>query len=163
MTLEQFFHAHPRAAVAFSGGTDSAFLLWAAKTYGCDVHAYYMKTAFQPAFELADARRLCRELSIPLKEGVYLQTTGPNYETPAEIHLYRALGASAVGMSTACEAMAARHMGMEVCGISCVTNLAAGLGSGPLSHEEVQETADRVGEQFQGLVQRLLEKMAALA
>ena len=54
-------------------------------------------------------------------------------------------------------------MGMEVCGISCVTNLAAGLGSGPLSHEEVQETADRVGEQFQGLVQRLLEKMAALA
>ena len=49
MTLEQFFHAHPRAAVAFSGGTDSAFLLWAAKTYGCDVHAYYMKTAFQPA------------------------------------------------------------------------------------------------------------------
>ena len=103
------------------------------------------------------------ELAIPLKEGVYLQTTGPNYETPAEIHLYRALGASAVGMSTACEAMAARHMGMEVGGISCVTNLAAGLGSGPLSHEEVQETADRVGEQFQGLVQRLLEKMAALA
>ena len=108
------------------------------------------------------AREAAGELAIPLKEGVYLQTTGPNYETPAEIHLYQALGASAVGMSTACEAMAARHMGMEVCGISCVTNLAAGLGSGPLSHEEVQETADRVGEQFQGLVQRLLEKMAAL-
>lgn len=66
MTLEQFFHAHPRAAVAFSGGTDSAFLLWAAKTYGCDVHAYYMKTAFQPAFELADARRLAGELDIPM-------------------------------------------------------------------------------------------------
>lgn len=66
MTLEQFFHAHPRAAVAFSGVTDSAFLLWAAKTYGCDVHAYYMKTAFQPAFELADARRLAGELDIPM-------------------------------------------------------------------------------------------------
>ena len=66
MTLEQFFHAHPRAAVAFSGGTDSALLLWAAKTYGCDVHAYYMKTAFQPAFELADARRLAGELDIPM-------------------------------------------------------------------------------------------------
>ena len=66
MTLEQFFHAHPRAAVAFSGGTDSALLLWAAKTYGCDVHAYYMKTAFQPAFELADARRLAGELDVPM-------------------------------------------------------------------------------------------------
>ena len=66
MTLEQFFHAHPRAAVAFSGGTDSALLLWAAKTYGCDVHAYYMKTTFQPAFELADARRLAGELYVPM-------------------------------------------------------------------------------------------------
>lgn len=108
------------------------------------------------------AKEAAGELSIPLKEGVYLQTTGPNYETPAEIRLYQGLGASAVGMSTACEAMAARHMGMEVCGISCITNLAAGLGTEPLSHEEVQETADRVGEQFQGLVERLLEKMAVL-
>ena len=65
-------------------------------------------------------------------------------------------------MSTACEAMAARHMGMEICGISCITNLAAGLGNGPLSHEEVQETADRVGGQFQDLVERLLQKLAAL-
>lgn len=108
------------------------------------------------------AKEAAGELGIPLKEGVYLQTTGPNYETPAEIHLYRAVGASAVGMSTACEAMAARHMGMEICGISCITNLAAGLGSGPLSHEEVQETADRVGGQFQDLVERLLQKLAAL-
>ncbi len=64
MTLEGFFHAAPRAAVAFSGGTDSAFLLWAAKKYGCDVHAYYVKTAFQPEFELQDAKRLTEELGI---------------------------------------------------------------------------------------------------
>ncbi len=67
MTLEQFFHTAPRAAAAFSGGTDSAFLLWAAKRYGCEVHAYYVKTAFQPEFELADAKRLTEELDIPLK------------------------------------------------------------------------------------------------
>lgn len=66
MTLEEFFHAAPRAAVAFSGGTDSAFLLWAAKRYGCDVHAYYVKTAFQPEFEFQDARRLAEELGIPM-------------------------------------------------------------------------------------------------
>lgn len=66
MTLQEFFAAAPRAAVAFSGGTDSAFLLWAAKRCGCDVRAYYAKTAFQPAFELADARRLAAELDVPL-------------------------------------------------------------------------------------------------
>lgn len=97
-----------------------------------------------------------KKLGIPLQEGIYLQTTGPQYETPAEICLYRSLGASAVGMSTACEAIAARHLGLEVCGISCVTNLAAGLGGEPLSHAEVQETADRVAQQFQDLVWELL-------
>ena len=66
MTLEQFFHQVPRAALAFSGGTDSAFLLWAAGHYGCEVRAYYLKTAFQPAFELADARRLAQELGARL-------------------------------------------------------------------------------------------------
>ncbi len=105
------------------------------------------------------AKRAAAELGIPLKEGVYLQTTGPNYETPAEIRMYRALGAGAVGMSTACEAMTARHMGMEVCGISCITNLAAGLGDRPLSHQEVQEAADRVADSFQRLLSRLLEMM----
>lgn len=105
------------------------------------------------------ARAAGAELNIPLKEGVYLQTTGPNYETPAEIQLYRALGADAVGMSTACEAMAARHMGMEVCGVSCITNSAAGLGDKPLSHAEVQAAANRVGAQFQSLLQRLIETL----
>lgn len=66
MTLEQFFHQVPRAALAFSGGTDSAFLLWAAGHYGCEVRAYYLKTAFQPAFELEDARRLAQELHVPM-------------------------------------------------------------------------------------------------
>ena len=65
MTLEEFFQAHPRAALAFSGGTDSAFLLWAAREYGCDVRAYYVKTAFQPQFEYEDALRLARELGSP--------------------------------------------------------------------------------------------------
>lgn len=101
------------------------------------------------------------KLGISLKQGVYLQTTGPQYETPAEIRMFRTLGADAVGMSTACEAMVARHMGLEVCGISCVTNLAAGLSDKALSHQEVQETADRVAKQFQGLVWELLSTIEA--
>ena len=66
MTLREFFQAHPRAALAFSGGTDSAFLLWAAREYGCDLRAYYVKTAFQPRFEYEDACRLARELGVPM-------------------------------------------------------------------------------------------------
>ena len=102
-----------------------------------------------------------KKLGIPLQEGIYLQTTGPQYETPAEIRLYRSLGASAVGMSTACEAIAARHLGLEVCGISCITNLAAGLGGKPLSHQEVQETADQAAQRFQSLVWELLSTIEA--
>lgn len=99
------------------------------------------------------------EHSIELKQGVYVQLTGPNYETPAEIRMCRTLGADAVGMSTACEAMAARHMGIEVCGISCITNMAAGMTKEKLSHKEVQETADRVAKQFELLVSSVIEKM----
>ncbi|MDE7362042.1 MAG: purine-nucleoside phosphorylase [Oscillospiraceae bacterium] len=93
---------------------------------------------------------------VPLQRGVYIQTTGPNYETPAEIRAYGRLGADAVGMSTAVEAMAARHCGMEVCGISCISNLAAGISANPLSHKEVQETADRVAPLFRKLVARAI-------
>lgn len=92
------------------------------------------------------------KLGIGLREGVYVQLTGPAYETPAEVSMCRGWGGDAVGMSTACEAMAARHMGTEVCGISCITNLAAGLSSVQLDHKEVQETADRVAGQFKALV-----------
>lgn len=93
-----------------------------------------------------------KELGIGLQEGVYVQLTGPAYETPAEIRMCRSWGGDAVGMSTACEAMAARHMGMEVCGISCITNLAAGMSDRQLDHKEVQETADRVAKQFKELI-----------
>lgn len=97
-------------------------------------------------------RKEAEKLGIPLKEGVYIQLTGPSYETPAEIRMFRSLGADAVGMSTVCEAIAARHMGMEICGISCITNLAAGMSARELNHAEVQETADRVAKQFKELV-----------
>ena len=104
-----------------------------------------------------------KELSIDIKEGVYIQTTGPNYETPAEIRAYELMGADAVGMSTAIEAMAARHMGLAVCGISCITNMAAGRNEKPLTHEEVKETADRVGTDFIRLVKRSISKFGNLA
>ena len=101
-------------------------------------------------------RNTAKNCGIPLKEGVYVQTTGPNYETPEEIRMYRSLGADAVGMSTACEAMAANHMGMRVCGISCISNLAAGISPFSLTHREVQETADRVSRQFKQLVTEVI-------
>ena len=93
---------------------------------------------------------------INMKKGVYVQFTGPSYETPAEVRMARIWGGDAVGMSTACEAVAARHMGMEVCGISCITNLAAGLSVQKLNHKEVQETADKVAVSFRKLISELI-------
>lgn len=89
---------------------------------------------------------------IDLKAGVYVQLTGPNFETPAEIRMCRTIGADAVGMSTACEAMAARHMGMKIVGISVISNMAAGISKNPLTHEEVQETADKTAPIFKKLI-----------
>lgn len=100
------------------------------------------------------------EEKVPLRKGVYMQFTGPNFESPAEVRMARALGADAVGMSTGCEAVAARHMGLRICGVSCVTNLACGMTSTPLSHEEVQETADRVADRFTRLVTAAIGKIA---
>lgn len=97
-------------------------------------------------------RGTAKELGIKLQEGVYIQLTGPNYETPAEVRMCRTLGADAAGMSTAAEAVAANHMGMKVCGISCITNLGCGMLDQPLSHAEVQETADRVAVDFKRLI-----------
>lgn len=97
-------------------------------------------------------RKIAVNEDLPLKEGVYVQTAGPAYESPAEIRMFRMLGADAVGMSTAIEAIAARHCGMEVCGISCISNLAAGISPHPLTHEEVKECADKAAPQFEKLV-----------
>lgn len=102
------------------------------------------------------------KIGIPLKKGVYIQFTGPAYETPAEVRMASLLGADACGMSTACEAVAANHMGMKVCGISCITNMACGITGKPLSHQEVQETADRVATQFKQLVRAGIEAFDAI-
>ena len=102
-------------------------------------------------------RKAAEKLQIPLQEGVYMQFTGPSYETPAEIRMCRTWGGDAAGMSTACEALAANHMGMKVCGISCITNLAAGMSKQKLDHKEVQETADRVSRQFKQLVTEVIK------
>lgn len=97
-----------------------------------------------------------------LEEGVYLAVSGPSFETPAEIRAYRALGATLVGMSTVPETIVARHMGIEVVGISCVTNLAAGLSPTPLSHTEVFEAGKQVERKLAELLERLVMWMAAL-
>ena len=99
------------------------------------------------------------ELDIELKKGVYLQTTGPNYETPAEINMFRILGADVVGMSTACEAMAAKHMGMRIAGVSCITNMAAGLSDAPLNHEEVKINADKLSARFTALISEFIKRI----
>ncbi len=105
------------------------------------------------------AKECAKKCNIDLKEGVYVQLTGPNYETPAEIKMIGMLGGDAVGMSTACEAMAAAHMGMDVCGISCITNMAAGISKTTLSHDEVKQTADKVAGSFKNLVLSLVENI----
>jgi len=99
------------------------------------------------------------EAGVEIQRGVYVQFTGPNYETPAEVRMARIWGGDAVGMSTAVEAMAANHMGMEVCGISCITNMAAGISKVQLDHKEVQETADRVAKTFKELLRKIIVNM----
>ncbi len=98
-------------------------------------------------------------INFTLREGVYCQLTGPQYETPAEIKMLRTLGADAVGMSTVCEAIAAVHCGIRVCGVSCITNMAAGISKNPLSHSEVQETADKTSKVFRSLVRAFAENV----
>lgn len=100
-----------------------------------------------------------QELNIPLKQGCYVQLTGPAYETPAEIKMCRMLGGDSVGMSTACEAVAANHMGMKICGISFISNLAAGMSDQPLDHKEVQEAADQVAPLFKKLVRESIAEI----
>jgi purine-nucleoside phosphorylase len=100
-----------------------------------------------------------RDLGITARRGIYAALAGPSYETPAEIHLLRALGADAVGMSTVPEAIVARQMGIKVLGISCITNMAAGISESPINHEEVMETGQRVKESFTLLLRRLIARV----
>ena len=97
-------------------------------------------------------RHSARENEILLREGIYLQLTGPSFESPAEIRMLRMMGADAVGMSTVVEAITANHLGMKICGISCVCNLAAGMTENPLTHEEVQEAANQAAPKFKKLI-----------
>lgn len=107
-------------------------------------------------------RKAAVTLGIDMKEGTYLQFSGPQYESPQEVTMSRTLGADAVGMSTACEAIAARHMGMKVVGISCISNLACGISPTPLSHKEVQEVADEVAPRFQALVTEIITQIGEM-
>lgn len=109
----------------------------------------------------AIAKEVAAAQGVKLQEGVYASVLGPSYETPAEIRMLRALGASAVGMSTVYETIAAAHAGVPVLGISCITNLAAGISPQPLSHDEVKETATRVEAVFSGLVRGLIARLGA--
>jgi purine-nucleoside phosphorylase len=98
-------------------------------------------------------------IGLELRRGIYAALSGPSYETPAEIRMLRTLGADAVGMSTVPEAIAARHMGIKVLGISCITNMAAGLLDQPISHTEVMETGERVHDTFKELLRRVIPKL----
>ncbi len=107
-------------------------------------------------------KKTATENNIFLQEGVYAQLTGPSFESPAEIRMMRTLGCDAVGMSTVVEAIAANHMGMKICGISCISNLAAGMTMNPLTHEEVQEAADMAAPNFKRLVTETVKGMKQL-
>jgi purine-nucleoside phosphorylase len=100
-----------------------------------------------------------RARGIPVSHGIYVAVHGPSYETPAEIRFFRTIGADAVGMSTVPEAIAARHMGLEVLGISCITNMAAGVLPQPLNHDEVMETARLVRGSFISLLEGIIERV----
>jgi purine-nucleoside phosphorylase len=119
-----------------------------------------MSSTYTPALR-AMAKEVAKSLDVALAEGVYAGLNGPTYETPAEIRMLQTLGAHAVGMSTVFEAIAAAHGGVDVVGISCITNLAAGIGTEPLSHDEVKETAARVHDAFSRLVRAIIPRLGA--
>jgi purine-nucleoside phosphorylase len=115
-----------------------------------------MSSIYDPAL-LDVLKQAAKKESVDLKSGVYVSLLGPSYETPAEIRMLRTLGADAVGMSTVPEVIVAAHMGVKVTGVSCITNLAAGISKQKLSHEEVSHTADRVKDVFTRLLARFLD------
>lgn len=120
-----------------------------------------MSDAYDPSYRQL-AKRVAEALDIPLQEGVYVGLTGPTYETPAEIRMFRKLGGDAVGMSTVPEVIVARHAGIRVLGISCISNLAAGILDQPLSHDEVMETAKQVKPRFIRLIQGIVKEIGSV-
>lgn len=118
-----------------------------------DMSAVYAPELQQMVIEEA------RTIGVEVRRGIYGALSGPSYETPSEIHLLRSLGADAVGMSTVPEAIVARHMGLDVLGISCITNMAAGISDAPINHEEVMATGDRVRDVFALLLQRVVGRV----
>jgi purine-nucleoside phosphorylase len=149
-------HINLTGSNAASGPNDPRFALRPNTGY----RFFDMTTAYSPRLrKLALAEAAAQ--SIPLPEGVYLAVLGPSYETPAEIRAFRTLGADLVGMSTVHEVIIARHMGIEVLGLSLVTNMAAGVLDKPLHHEEVMDTATRVEAQFTSLLKALVPQVAA--
>jgi purine-nucleoside phosphorylase len=131
-----------------------------AVTAGAGLRFFDMTEAYSKALR-ALAQQAAQREGWTLEEGVYLATPGPSFETPAEIRAFRTLGATLVGMSTVPETIVARHMGIAVLGISCVTNLAAGLSPAQLSHEEVFEAGRSVEHRLAGLLKRLISAIAA--
>ena len=131
-----------------------------AVTPGAGLRFFDMTEAYSKALRTL-AWQAAQEEGFPLAEGVYLAVSGPSFETPAEIRAFRSLGATLVGMSTVPETIVARHMGLQVLGISCVTNLAAGLGATQLSHEEVFEAGRQVEHRLASLFERLVPRIAA--
>jgi purine-nucleoside phosphorylase len=117
--------------------------------------------AYDPRLREA-ALRAALDVHLDLKEGVYAAMLGPSYETPAEIRMLKTLGADAVGMSTVPEVIAANHLGVPVAAMSCITNVAAGLGIGKLSHTEVEQTAQVASERFQKVLGRWVERVHEL-
>ncbi|GAE25455.1 purine nucleoside phosphorylase [Halalkalibacter wakoensis JCM 9140] len=117
-----------------------------------------MSTAYSERLRTL-TRGQAKQLGLTIQEGVYVGNTGPTYETPAEIRMLRTLGADAVGMSTVPEVIVARHAGIEVLGISCISNMAAGILPQPLTHDEVMETTEKVKSDFLALVKAVVKEM----
>lgn len=117
-----------------------------------------MSAVYSPALQELVVEE-AKTIGVEVRRGIYGGLSGPSYETPAEIHLLRTLGADAVGMSTVPEAIVARHMDMEVLGISCITNMAAGIGDEPINHAEVMATGDRVRGTFTQLLRRVVSRI----
>lgn len=117
-----------------------------------------MTEAYDKEYRIT-AKEVAKELDLELKEGIYFGGTGPSYETPAEIRMIRTLGGDAVGMSTVPEVIVARKLGIRVCGISCITNLAAGISKTKLNHDEVKETAEKVKPVFIKLLENLIKRI----